>query len=95
MDKRDKRAIKLQAEITNKTAELNELGFRIEVKYIENAGWVSEIVNRNNGENHEISLQEMIDAQQEKNRDYALDNNRRFETKGVWTSAQSLRDENE
>ena len=89
MDKRDKRAIKLQAEITNKTAELNELGFRIEVKYIENAGWVSEIVNRNNGENHEISLQEMIDAQQEKNKDYALDN------KGVWTSEQSLRDENE
>jgi len=64
MDKKDKEAIKLQAEITNKTARLNDLGFRIEVKYLEGAGWASEIVNKNNGENHEISLQEMIDAQQ-------------------------------
>tara|TARA_B100000131_G_C17931499_1_gene538524 strand:+ start:144 stop:311 length:168 start_codon:yes stop_codon:yes gene_type:complete len=52
MDK-DKEAIKLQTQIINATAKLYELGFRIETKYIKGAGWASEIVNRNTGENYE------------------------------------------
>ena len=53
---RDKRAIKINRKILELTAELDELGFRIETKYVAGAGWVSEIVNRNTGENHEQRL---------------------------------------
>ena len=49
---RDKRAININKKILELTAELDELGFR-EPKYVAGAGWVSEIVNRNTGENHE------------------------------------------
>mgnify|MGYP003137886988 FL=1 len=53
---RDKRAIEINKEILKLTAELDELGFRIETKYRPGAGWVSEIVNNNTGENHEQKL---------------------------------------
>ena len=53
---RDKRAIKINRKILELTAELDELGFRIETKYVAGAGWTSEIVNRNTGENHEQRL---------------------------------------
>tara|TARA_R100001082_G_C4268396_1_gene118613 strand:+ start:212 stop:379 length:168 start_codon:yes stop_codon:yes gene_type:complete len=52
MDK-DREAIKLQTKIVNATSKLYELGFRIETKYIKGAGWASEIVNINTGENYE------------------------------------------
>lgn len=55
MDK-DKRAIEINKQILGLTAELEELGFRIETKYRPGAGWVSEIVNNNTGENHEQRL---------------------------------------
>mgnify|MGYP001500031073 FL=1 len=55
MDK-DKRAIKINRKILELTAELDELGFRIETKYVAGAGWTSEIVNNNTGENHEQRL---------------------------------------
>ena len=79
-----KEAIKLQADIVNATAKLYELGYRIQCNYIYGAGWASEIVNINNGENYELDEhskpkfqaddQAKIDAEQEKNNDYALDN---------------------
>jgi|TARA_R100001443_G_scaffold48782_1_gene61193 hypothetical protein len=53
---RDKRAIKINRKILELTAELDELGFRIETKYVAGAGWTSEIVNNNTGENHEQRL---------------------------------------
>jgi|TARA_R100000426_G_scaffold82935_1_gene61330 hypothetical protein len=53
---RDKRAIKINRKILELTAELDELGFRIETKYVAGAGWTSEIINNNTGENHEQRL---------------------------------------
>jgi hypothetical protein len=53
---RDKRAIKINRKILELTAELDELGFRIETKYVPGAGWTSEIINNNTGENHEQRL---------------------------------------
>ena len=53
---RDKRAIKINRKILELTAELDELGFRIETKYVAGAGWTSETVNNNTGENHEQRL---------------------------------------
>jgi len=53
---RDKRAININKKILELTAELDELGFRVETKYVAGAGWVSEIVNNNTGENHEQRL---------------------------------------
>ena len=53
---RDKRAININKKILELTAELDKLGFRVETKYVAGAGWVSEIVNRNTGENHEQRL---------------------------------------
>ena len=53
---RDKRAIKINKKILELTAELDELGFRIETKYVAGAGWISEIINNNTGENHEQRL---------------------------------------
>jgi len=53
---RDKRAIKINRKILELTAELDELGFRIQTKYVAGAGWTSEIVNNNTGENHEQRL---------------------------------------
>ena len=67
-------AIKLQTEIVNATSKLYELGYRIETTYIEGAGWASEIVDYNTGENNQLDEQEIIDAEQDKNKDYALDN---------------------
>ena len=55
-ESRDKRAININKKILELTAELDELGFRVETKYVAGAGWVSEIVNRNTGENHEQRL---------------------------------------
>lgn len=55
---RSERAIAINKMILELTAELDELGFRIETKYLPGAGWVSEIVNRNTGENHESKLRE-------------------------------------
>ena len=55
-ESRDKRAIKINRKILELTAELDELGFRIETKYVAGAGWTSEIVNNNTGENHEQRL---------------------------------------
>ena len=69
-----KEAIKLQADIVNATSKLYELGYRIECKYIQGAGWASEIVNINNGENFQDDYQAKLDAEQEKNNDYAIDN---------------------
>ena len=71
---RSREAIKLQTEIVNATSKLYALGYRIKCTYIQGAGWASEIVNMNTGENEEIDEQEIIDAEQEKNQDYALDN---------------------
>ena len=67
-----KEAIKLQTEVINATAKLHSLGFRISCTYIPGAGWASELVNNENGELHEC--QAKLDAEQEKNNDYALDN---------------------
>ena len=91
-----KEAIRLQTEVINATAKLDRLGFRISCTYIPGAGWASELVNNNTGENHEldehsspeIDEQDVMDAEQEKNRAYALDN-----TIGTWTSEQSRRKE--
>jgi hypothetical protein len=79
-----KEAIKLQAEVVNATSKLHSLGFRIKCTYIPGAGWASELVNNNTGENHELDehskpkfqddYQAKLDAEQEKNNDYALDN---------------------
>ena len=55
-ESRDKRAIKINRKILELTAELDELGFRIETKYVAGAGWTSEIINNNTGENHEQRL---------------------------------------
>ena len=44
---RSERAIAINKMILELTAELDELGFRIETKYLPGAGWVSEIVNNN------------------------------------------------
>lgn len=69
-----KEAIKLQSQIVNRISKLYELGYSIETTYIEGAGWASQIFNRNTGENNELDEQEIIDAEQDKNKDYALDN---------------------
>jgi len=69
-----KDAIKLQADIVSATAKLYELGFRIQCNYIYGAGWASEIVNINNGESFQDDYQAKLDAKQEKNNDYAIDN---------------------
>ena len=53
---RDKRAININKKILELTAELDELGFRVETKYVAGAGWTSEIINNNTGENHEQRL---------------------------------------
>ena len=55
---RSKRAIAINKMILELTAELDEIGYRIETKYLPGAGWVSEIVNNNTGENHESKLRE-------------------------------------
>jgi hypothetical protein len=49
-----KEAIKLQTKVVNATAKLYELGYRIECTYIQGAGWASEIVDYNTGENHKL-----------------------------------------
>lgn len=49
-----KEAIRLQTEIINATAKLDRLGFTISCTYIPGAGWASELVNNNTGENHEL-----------------------------------------
>jgi hypothetical protein len=41
------------------TAELDEIGYRIETIYRPGAGWTSEIVNNNTGENYEQRLREV------------------------------------
>ena len=79
-----KEAIKLQTQVINATSKLHSLGFRIKCTYIPGAGWASELVNNNTGENHELDehskpkfqddYQAKLDAEQEKNNDYALDN---------------------
>ena len=67
-----KEAIKLQADIVNATSKLHSLGFRIKCTYLPGAGWASELINNNTGELNEC--QAKLDAEQEKNNDYALDN---------------------
>jgi len=79
-----KEAIKLQTQVINATSKLHSLGFRIKCTYIQGAGWASELINNNTGENHELDehskpkfqdeCQAKLDAEQEKNKDYALDN---------------------
>ena len=51
---RAKKAIKLQRDILKSTSMLYSLGYRIETRYINGAGWSSEIVDYNTGENHEL-----------------------------------------
>ena len=53
---RSERAIQINKIILQLTAELDEIGYRIETKYVAGAGWTSEIVNNNTGENHEQKL---------------------------------------
>jgi len=53
---RSKRAIAINKMILELTAELDEIGYRIETKYVAGAGWVSEIINNNTGENYEQRL---------------------------------------
>ena len=53
---RSERAIQINKIILQLTAELDEIGYRIETKYVAGAGWTSEIVNNNTGENHEQRL---------------------------------------
>jgi hypothetical protein len=53
---RSERAIAINKMILELTAELDEIGYRIETKYVIGAGWTSEIVNNNTGENHEQRL---------------------------------------
>lgn len=70
-----KEAIKLQTQVINATAKLHRLGFRINCTYIQGAGWASELINNNTGElNEQDDYQAKLDAEQEKNNDYALDN---------------------
>ena len=79
-----KEAIRLQRQVVNATSKLHSLGFRIKCTYISGAGWPSELVDNNTGENHELDehskpkfqddYQAKLDAEQEKNNDYALDN---------------------
>tara|TARA_R110002051_G_scaffold874_1_gene4191 strand:+ start:12076 stop:12534 length:459 start_codon:yes stop_codon:yes gene_type:complete len=64
-------ALMLQTKIVNCATRIQEIGFRVEIKYIGDSGIVVSIINRTNGELHE---QDKLDAQQEKNNDYALDN---------------------
>ena len=56
---RSERAIAINKMILELTAELDELGYRIETEYKIGAGWTSEIVNNNTGENHERRLREV------------------------------------
>ena len=53
---RSERAIAINKMILELTAELDEIGYRIETIYRPGAGWTSEIVNNNTGENHEQRL---------------------------------------
>ena len=53
---RSERAIAINKMILELTAELDEIGYRIETIYRPGAGWVSEIINNNTGENHEQRL---------------------------------------
>ena len=53
---RSERAIAINKMILELTAELDEIGYRIETIYRPGAGWVSEIVNNNTGENNEQKL---------------------------------------
>ena len=53
---RSERAIAINKMILKLTAELDEIGYRIETIYRPGAGWTSEIVNNNTGENHEQRL---------------------------------------
>ena len=53
---RSERAIAINKMILELTAELDEIGYRIETIYRPGAGWPSEIVNNNTGENHEQRL---------------------------------------
>tara|TARA_Y100000004_G_scaffold11528_1_gene12495 strand:+ start:436 stop:642 length:207 start_codon:yes stop_codon:yes gene_type:complete len=53
---RSERAIEINKMILMMTAELDEIGYRIETKYVAGAGWISEIINNNTGENHEQRL---------------------------------------
>jgi hypothetical protein len=53
---RSKRAIAINKMILELTAELDEIGYRIETIYRPGAGWTSEILNNNTGENHEQRL---------------------------------------
>ena len=55
---RSERAIAINKMILELTAELDEICYRIETIYRPGAGWVSEIVNNNTGENHESKLRE-------------------------------------
>ena len=67
-----KEAIRLQTQVINATSKLHSLGFRIKCTYIPGAGWASELINNNTGELNEC--QAKLDAEQEKNKDYAMDN---------------------
>ena len=69
-----KEAIKLQTQVINATAKLHRLGFRVKCTYIQGAGWASELINNNTGELNKLDEQDKLDAEQEKNNDYALDN---------------------
>ena len=51
----DKEIIKLQAQVVNATSKLHSLGYRINLQYIPGAGWASELVNNNTGENHKLN----------------------------------------
>tara|TARA_R100000654_G_scaffold40980_1_gene67116 strand:- start:5818 stop:6024 length:207 start_codon:yes stop_codon:yes gene_type:complete len=53
---RSERAIEINKIILQLTAELDEIGYRIETKYVAGAGWTSEVINNNTGENHEQRL---------------------------------------
>ncbi len=53
---RSERAIAINKMILELTAELDEIRYRIETIYRPGAGWTSEIVNNNTGENHEQRL---------------------------------------
>jgi len=55
-----KEAIELQTKIVNATSKLYQLGYRIETQYIEGAGWASEIVDYNTGENNELKEDKFV-----------------------------------
>tara|TARA_Y100001972_G_scaffold96578_1_gene119183 strand:+ start:126 stop:338 length:213 start_codon:yes stop_codon:yes gene_type:complete len=57
---RSERAIEINKIILQLTAELDEIGYRIETIYRPGAGWISEVVNNNTGENHEQRLREEV-----------------------------------